>query len=604
MSEKLKIFLLLFIATLVISGNTLQHEYVLDDDVVYLQNKFVQKGFSGIGEIVSNGFLTGFNGANDQSYRPLVLINFAIEHALFGNNPKIGHFMNVLFYALCGFIVFLLSQRLFPKWNSNVHLIVALLYLVHPVHTEVVANIKGRDDILHFIFAMSSLYYSLKYIKSKLSKELVISVGLFFLALLCKEMAVTFLAIIPITLYFFTKADWPTILKTTAGHFGAFVLYMGIRMMVLEDITLEEDLKVINNALAAAQSEVERLSTCLMILVMYIKLLFFPHPLSWDYSFNQIPIVGLSDWQALLSIAILIGLGGYAVMGWKKKDPIAWTILFFFICMSVVSNILIPIGATLGERFLFTPSFVFPILLVLLLAKVTKTDLKSKVILQKMPFVVPIAILSCLFLVKTIQRNKDWKDNFTLYESGIRTAPNSSRTWASMGTAWRMQAETSADQRTAQTRYKKAIEHYQKSINILDANFGAWYNMGVSYDRMGKTQEALAAYKKTVEHDPRYENAWNNIGVFFFNRQEYDKATFNFKKVLEINPEHIDALTNLGGTYHNQGNIEEAIPFYLKALEVNPESLKAIKNIALAYNQLGRTEEAAKYRALIKKLSK
>lgn len=598
MNEKLKVFLLLLLAAFIISGNTLKHGYVLDDDVVYLQNQFVQKGFAGIGDILSNGFLTGFNGSTDQSYRPLVLINFAIEKAIFGNNPAVGHFVNVLLYALCGFLVFLLAQQMFPRWSPLAHLSAALIFLAHPVHTEVIANIKGRDDILHFVFAIGALYWAFKYVKQQQVKHLAGSAVLLFLAMLCKEMAVTFLAAIPLTLYFFTPTQRSTLLKTTGSYVAVFALYMLIRTLVLDDIVLEEAPLVVNNALAAAQNELERLSTCLLILLLYLKLLFVPHPLSWDYSFNQIPIVGPSDWQAIVAIIGLLGLGVYALLGVKKKNPLAWAILFFFIVMSVVSNIIIPIGATLGERFLFTPSFAFPFVLLLLLSRITKVELKNKQLLKQTALIAPIGVILLLFLFKTIQRNQDWKDNFTLYESGVRTAPNSTRTWGALGSAYRVRAESAASPQAAQSNYLKAIDAYQNSTRILDSNFDSWYNLGISYERLGNMPEAMKAYRNTLKHEPEAEGAWNNIGVYFFNNEEFEKARVNFRKVIEINPQNVDATTSIGTSYLAEGNPTEAIPWFLKAIEISPQAVMAMRNLSMAYTQTGQPEEAAKYRKM------
>lgn len=596
--SKWKILLLFVGFAFVLYGNTLGHEYALDDDVVYLKNQFVQNGFAGIGDIVSNGFITGFNGTNDQSYRPLVLITFAVEHAIFGNTPAIGHLINLLLYAWCGLLVFRLMRLFFKEANIWVPLLIALVFMAHPVHTEAVANIKGRDDILHFLFAVGSVYYLMRYVNDQDKKQLIWSGLCYFGALLCKEMAVTFIAVIPLTLWFFSDWKWKRIVLQAGLYLGVLGAYMLIRLSVLDQITFDEDMSVINNGLAAAGTETERLSTSLMIMGLYVKLLFVPHPLSWDYSFNQIPIVGLSAWQTLLSLALFISLAVVAIRGILKKDALVWGILFFLITMSIVSNIFIMLGATMGERFLFTPSLGFAMVLILLLSRLNRLQLNSLVLLKKKSFVLPLTVVLLLFSVKTISRNTVWKDNISLYESGVISAPNSTRTWSALGTSYRVQAETSQYASEKQSLFNEALRSYQKSVDILDDNFESWYNMGVVYNQLGSPENALLTFRKTVSISPTYANAWNNIGVHYFNKNLYDSAQVNFQRAYDINPDDGNTVANMGLIYHNRGDLPAAISWYLKGLQLEPTNRNTAKNLALAYRQNGEPAKAVPYENL------
>ena len=171
MKASLKKYLIILAASFVVYGNTISHDFVLDDDVVYRYNRYVQSGLKGVPDILSHGFLHGFNARNDQSYRPVVLVVFAVEHALFGNNPNALHFLNIMYYGLLCCLLYYLLNLLMPQKNEWLLLFIVLLYLTHPIHTEVVANIKGRDEILHAIFLVLSLIYSFHYINSKLKKK-------------------------------------------------------------------------------------------------------------------------------------------------------------------------------------------------------------------------------------------------------------------------------------------------------------------------------------------------------------------------------------------------------------------------------------------------
>ncbi|HEY4798083.1 MAG TPA: hypothetical protein VII99_03300, partial [Bacteroidia bacterium] len=241
----------IFIFAFLLYSNTLSHSYALDDDVVYVKNRDVQAGVSGIGSILRHSFIYGFTGHNDQSYRPIVLIFYAIEKEIFGkeNKPHVGHFINVLLFSLSCVLLYKLLKKLFLNFSSPIFkwngvgggaLLITLLFAAHPIHTEAVANIKGRDDILNFIFLELTLYFVLKHIDEKENIFFAFSVLFFFFSLLCKEMAVTFLAIIPLTVFVFRNVSMKNIVVGTLSFAGVFLLYMFIRSSVLESVTFAE----------------------------------------------------------------------------------------------------------------------------------------------------------------------------------------------------------------------------------------------------------------------------------------------------------------------------------------------------------------------------
>ncbi|MEX2380551.1 MAG: glycosyltransferase family 39 protein, partial [Vicingaceae bacterium] len=248
------LYALLFVLTFATYSNTLNHGFVLDDDIVISQNRFVQEGFSGIDDILSHGFLYGFNNRNDQSYRPLTLINLAIEKQLFGNNPKAIHFMHLLLYALAVVLLFRFLLTAFQLQNKWLAFWIALLFALHPIHTEVVANIKSRDEILHLIFAIAALTSILKYIDSKKVNQLIYGVVFYALALMSKEMAVSLALVLPLSLWMFRSLKLKEIISHSILFGIVLIIYFFVRTMILDSITFDEEMTVINNTLAAAQT--------------------------------------------------------------------------------------------------------------------------------------------------------------------------------------------------------------------------------------------------------------------------------------------------------------------------------------------------------------
>ncbi|MCS6906237.1 MAG: glycosyltransferase family 39 protein, partial [Bacteroidia bacterium] len=177
---------------------------------------YTQKGFAGIPDILTKDSFHGRHGDRSyysRYYRPLSLVTFAIEHGLWGDIPAISHIINMLLYEVTCIILWLILKNYFFPYSSDLPLFITLLFAVHPIHTEVVANIKGRDEILSLLFAMAALFCSFIYIQKRNFFNLVLVIITFFLALLSKENAVTFVGIIPVALYFFSNLRLRKILK-------------------------------------------------------------------------------------------------------------------------------------------------------------------------------------------------------------------------------------------------------------------------------------------------------------------------------------------------------------------------------------------------------
>src|SRR5688572_27489545 len=195
-------------------ANTLGHGHALDDRLVITHNEFVRAGWSGLPEILTEDYLRGYlaekaNPMTGGRYRPLSLVTFAVEAALFGpDHPFIGHLLNVLLYALCCVLVYrvaiaLLAERAPDRGWLAVPFLAALLFTVHPLHTEVVANIKSRDELLALSFALASALFALRAADRRSAGSAIAAAVCFFLAMFSKESAITFLAVVPLSLWFF-----------------------------------------------------------------------------------------------------------------------------------------------------------------------------------------------------------------------------------------------------------------------------------------------------------------------------------------------------------------------------------------------------------------
>ena len=167
----------------VLYANTLSHSYALDDFSVIKDNYVTQQGIQGIPTIMKTSYRYGYWNSNGTLYRPVSLITFALEWQIAPDSPGLSHFVNILLYALSGMLLFFTLSKILKKYNILLPFLATVFFIAHPIHTEVVANIKSRDEILAFFFCVGALYYLWDYLKTNNVKHIVLAIGAYVLAM-------------------------------------------------------------------------------------------------------------------------------------------------------------------------------------------------------------------------------------------------------------------------------------------------------------------------------------------------------------------------------------------------------------------------------------
>lgn len=618
------------LAAFLLYANTLHHDYALDDETAIVKNKFTHEGLSALPKIFSTPYRAGFDDRREGLYRPLSIAMFAAEWQISPGNPYLNHWVNVLLYALTAVLLFITLALLFEGQNIALPFVATLIFTAHPIHTEVVANIKSRDEILCFLFSLVSLWAALNYAKQQRNIYLIVSGISLLLALLSKETAITLVILAPLTVYFFSQASMRKVVLSAIPFIAASAIYIAVRISVLKGLTNFDEIQIINNSLVAANDNVTtRFATAISIVGRYLWLMVVPHPLSFDYSYNSIPLVPLSDPKALLSLAAIIALAVIAIRGLKTKDPVAWGILFFGGTLVLVTNILFLIEATLGERFLYMPSLGFAVAITFLLARIFKTTGKAHSYKNFPAFISAnknilafIAMLLVLYATKTIARNADWKDDLTLTKHDVTINPNSVRIRYAYGSELVMvHGLKEKDAGKKKEFMEEGIRQLTAAVTILPDYGDAWFNLGMAYkesedyknaircfDNAQKfTVEESAAYyiasgvaygedgqynkafellKKAIQMDSSSADAYNNIGMFYSRAGNNPLSLQMLKKAMELDPKNDIAAYNMGNTYAGMGDYNAAIEFYKKSLAINPVSEIAWINLGNCYGAL------------------
>ena len=553
-------FQALFIAilSLVFYSNTISNEYALDDTAVILKNEYVYQGFAGIPSILTkdafDSYYKQFKTSNQLSggrYRPLSIVTFAIEQQFMGTVPQakldsvvthadekgpqevvlnhnmhVRHFFNVLWFTISVIVLLYFLRYVVFKASPIMAFIAAIIFTIHPIHTEVIANVKSRDEIMEH------------------KKKWMLGAGMvsFFLAFLSKEYAITIMLLLPLSFYLFNKMTWMESLKAMLPYALVTALYILIRSSIVAPMNEDSNGDLLNNPYAAA-SKVEKIATEIATASNYMRLLVFPHPLSADYSYNTIPYKDFRHplvWLSLLlHVALVRGLFYY----YKRKSVLCFAIGFYLFHLLLVCNFLFDIGATMGERLIYHSSVGFSIAVAYLLyqgvAKM-KTEAMGKLALGGF---MAIVIVLCGF--KTIERNAYWKNNFTLFSEDIKNSPNSVIINANVASSYIDMSNVEKDSVLKEQELRKGVALLKHALTFHTTYVIGYFNLGLAYFKLNMADSAKVNFDVVKSYYPQYPRLgefYYNLGVFYYLHKNLPMAVNCWQTTMKIQPDNKEAI--------------------------------------------------------------
>ena len=606
--NKLKIYLGIMIAAFafILYVQSINHEYTLDDHNVIDKNFVTKSGIEGIPTILKTDYWYGSdkNELRGPIYRPTSLIVFAIIWELSPSNPHAYHFINVLLYAFTCLFLFLLLCRLFKTQNLLLPFICTLFYAAHPIHTEVVNNIKSLDEILCFLFGLASLWFLLRYASTKSKSAFVIGGTSFFLSLLSKETGISFLPIILLTIFYYSDNFKKSITPVSILLVALTGLWFVLRMNIFEDLqrNVITQTSALNNTLYAAPDFISRYATAFYILLKYVGLLLFPHPLSCDYNYAQIKIQTLDDPVALIGIIFYLAIGIYSILNFRKKSIPVFSILFFLLSLAPVSNIFFLGGSSMAERFMYIPSLGFCIGLAYFLIRLTKAESIESSLknlfhffsLNQRTFLIVLGICA-LYSYKTTSRNKDWKDTLTVFSQDIQVSENSATANQLLGNSLLLRVATSPNKKNQSDTFNLAKKYLKRALEIAPGFFNASSNLGYIYLVENKADSAYFYLKKGLQYGPNDVQLNYYLGSALFLLRKFDESIKVLNHTISLSPRYEDAYKMLASSYLGKGDPSNGLFCYLKVIEINPNNSNAYYSAASILRARGDTLKANEY---------
>jgi tetratricopeptide (TPR) repeat protein len=328
---------------------------------------------------------------------------------------------------------------------------------------------------------------------------------------------------------------------------------------------------------------VPRCLTALEVAGRYLWLMVWPQRLSPDYSYNQIPVVN-SPWASGVLLAAFAwgGLIGVACWSYRGTRRAFLCVGFTLVTFLLASNFVVPVGTIMGERLFYLPSAGLCLLAGVAWQRAMEwcRD-RSPVKPVRWVGLALLAALLGLLSARTVLRNRDWRDQGTLFLRALEVAPNSAKVRFNLGGVY-------ADREMMD----EALREYQASVAILPSA-RVYRGLGTIYLKKRLPEAAIAEFRKAIALDPRDAEAYSNLGYVLLSQGSIEEAITALKTAILLDPHLADAHYTLGRAFAQQERWPEAIAEYEEARRLKPDFAEASYALGLALEETGQYQVAA-----------
>jgi len=463
--------------------------FVFDDAEAVVGNPLVN-GEVGLSQLMERDFWGRSANVTIGSYRPLAVLTFIIDSTLGGGAPWLFHATNILLHSLCCVMLFV---YLADRFGHRLAIVSTSLFCVHAVHTENIAAIVARADVLATLLLLLTLHVA----RAQTWHRWLVG-PCFLLALLSKEIAVAGLAVVlaDAVLGLDSKASRRWLVLSLAMMAAAFVAYLGMRYAALDMITAPA--KAQGNPLVDAGTS-ERLLTCATLLWRSIELFLVPLSQQADYSYPAILPVDSIGPSVMLGAALWISLPATILIARKRAPAAAWGAAVLLAAYVPVSNVFTLSPAIFAERLLYLPSVGFVV-------AAGCAGLAALRVLPKQESVLKLLfiVVLCTHALLSAFRTPDWKSDRTLFQADVMAGNPSMLAHLQLGFAYRSEG-----------RFDDARLQYERAIVLAPAYADPYTGVGITLDLLGDPENAHKALRRALELAPNCLDCSIALGTFY-----------------------------------------------------------------------------------------
>lgn len=563
--------------TILLYTASLGGPFVFDDEPNILENKHIRiSGFSAA-EIYDAAFNSPIHT------RPVAYVSFALNYLFNGYNVVGYRLINILIHIVNGGLLYALARLTFrapalrtqPAAAGAVACAAAILWLVHPLHTQSVAYIVQRMTSLAAAFYLLSLAcYAGARLSETSGKRRLFYTGCIVAGLLAagtKEIAAT----LPIFIflyewYFFQELDGRWLRRRLPLLCGAAAAAVVIGMAYLGFGNPVE--RIFSAYDGAGLSVGQRLLTQLRVVVFYISLLFWPAASRLNLDHHTAASLSLLEPITTLFSLLLLAAIALAAILLARREPLGSFAILWFLGNLVIESSVIRLELVFEHR-TYLPS-VFPVMAV--------AALGARLVRARKAGIALAAVAAATLSYSTWERSTVWGDDVALWRDCAEKSPLKPRPHNNLGSAL-----------SNRERFEEAAVHLARAVELNPEYGDARYNLGYVLVRLGQLEAGIRELTEAVRLEPKNYMAHNNLGVAHLIREEYPQAVAHFEEAVRLKPDFPPALNNLGVALKNQGKLAEAAARLREAIRLNPDYAEAWNNLGVALREQGKSAEAA-----------
>lgn len=599
-----------------------------------------------------------------KSYRPLTVLTYRWNYWLSRDFSPWGfHFTNLLLHPVvcvvllrvCSIIMGRIEDKeLDSSWKSFV---IAILFAVHPIHTESVAGIVGRADLMSALCVFLAIWAFHKCCcvdnPSRCDSEghpvsfsfiwIIVCIALCGLAMLFKEQGITAVGICLIyDVIIICKVDILKLLKSqlfakkesknekqtdpqwiTGLLFRQFIMItattviLGARFHVMG--TGPPKFQPVDNPASFSNSTLTRFATYNYIYALNGWLLVNPWWLCFDWSMGCIPLIE-SIWDiriisTFVFWVVMLALVRVALVSENVTHRKAVTMGLALLVLPFLpaSNLFFTVGFVIAERVLYISVAGFCILITTGLSQLWQHSN------TKRPCCIALILLIFIFSIRSMHRSHQWTNEIDLFTSGVSVCPLNAKVHYNIG---KVLSDQGKQNDIALASYRKAVELHptydqawnnlgnmlkdmgkteeaeQCLQNALDSNpefAAAWMNLGIVKGSLNKTDEAEKCYRTAIIHRRNYPDAYYNLGNLYIELNRFDDAVDAFRNATALKTDHLNSWTNLALLHETRERYSEAKAILQEGLENLPNHPRLIYNLANVLGKMGQYDESERY---------
>ena len=538
--------LLITLAGFAVYHASLENSFLWDDIFIVQENPNI-KSWSCLAKIFTEDAGNVFS-KKFILYRPIQTLSYAADYSIWKLDAAGYHFTNILLHILTAIAVWALASLLFE--DGLIGLITGALFVIHPIHTEAVAYVSGRADILSGLFMLTCIICYIKQLSLKSAAGYFLMLSSYTLALLSNEYSLILPFLLVLYHYTFKKRFrlreiLPIVLIAAA--------YIPTRISVSPSLAPN---------IAYYHAILKRAPGFFAAITNYIRLLILPFDLHMEYGNT---LFAPMDPRAIAGILIVCALISLVFIKRGSSRLVFFSISWFLVGLLPYSGIY-PLNAYMAEHWLYLASIGF---FLMMAGGIRYLSQKKEFRIAALAF---FALFVFFYSYLTIEQNEYWRGPITFYNRTLVYAPASARIYNNLGTEYRKAL-----------RYDDAIALYKKAIGLDPKYEIAYTNLAITYDAFGRKADAAESFKMAIKSNPLYPAPYVGLGLMREGAGGKEEAASLFRKAIAVDPSYASAYVNLGFLYSSIGKNDCAIALFRKAIKIDPNCDTA----AIIYTYLG-----------------